>query len=73
MKPEQSKMVITVFPQNEFIYVQVDRRRPPAKQPYYDDLHIGRRTPAKGIHVIVFVNDIATLIMPDDTVPRSAP
>ena len=70
-KPDQSKMVITIFPLNEFIYVQVDPGRPSAwrKQPYYDDLHNwAKNNLPKGIHVIVFVNDIATLIMPDDTV-----
>jgi hypothetical protein len=70
-KPEQSKMVITIFPLNEFIYVQVDPGTPSAwrKQPYYDDLHHwAKNNLQKGIHVIVFVNDIATLIMPDDTV-----
>jgi hypothetical protein len=74
-KPEQSKMVITIYPQNEFIYVQVDPGTPAAwrKQPYYDELHHWAKTNLpKGIHVIVFVNDIATLIMPDDTVPLGA-
>jgi hypothetical protein len=30
---------------------------------------MGEEKSGKGIHVIVFVNDMATLIMPDDTVP----
>jgi hypothetical protein len=65
-------MVITIFPTTEFIYVQVDPGTPGAwlKQPYYNDLQLwAKNNLPKGIHVIVFVNDIATLIMPDDTVP----
>jgi hypothetical protein len=71
-KPDQSRMVITIFPLNRYIYVQVDAGTPSAwrKQPYYDELHEwAKKNLDKGIHVIVFVNDIATLIMPDDTVP----
>jgi hypothetical protein len=71
-KPEQSKMVITIFPLTEFIYVQVDPGTPGAwlKQPYFNDLQLwAKNNLPKGIHVIVFVNDIATLIMPDNTVP----
>jgi hypothetical protein len=70
-KPEQSKMVVTIFPLTEFIYVQVDAGTPGAwlKQPYYNDLQLwAKNNLPKGIHVIVFVNDIATLIMPDDTI-----
>src|SRR5665647_396760 len=71
-KPEQSKMVITIFPPNGFIYVQVDPGAPSAwrKQPYYDELREGaKKNLQEGIYVIVFVNDIATLIMPDQDVP----
>jgi hypothetical protein len=71
-KPEQSKMVITIFPLNGFIYVQVDPGAPSAwrKQPYYDQLRLwAKNNLKKGIHVIVFLNDIATLIMPDEDVP----
>jgi hypothetical protein len=71
-KPEQSKMVITIFPLNGFIYVQVDPGAPSAwrKQPYYDQLRQwAKNNLQKGIHVIVFVNEIATLIMPDQDVP----
>ena len=71
-KPDQSKMVITIFPLNGFIYVQVDPGAPSAwrKQPYYDQLRQwSRNNLQKGIHVIVFVNEMATLIMPDQDVP----
>jgi hypothetical protein len=47
-------------------------RRPGAwkKQPYYGQLHQwARNNPQKGIYVIVFVNEMATLIMPDQEVP----
>jgi len=71
-KPDRARMVLSVFPQNGFIYVQVDPGAPSAwrKQPYHDQL---RRWAAsslqQGRHVIVFVNDAATLIMPDQDVP----
>jgi hypothetical protein len=70
-KPEQSKMVVSIYPLTEFIYVQVDPGTPGAwhKQPYYNDLRLwAKNNLPMGIHVIVFVNDVATLIMPDDTV-----
>ena len=65
-------MVLTIFPPNGFIYVQVDPGAPSAwrKQPYYDQLREGaKKNLQEGIYVIVFVNDIATLIMPDQDVP----
>ena len=71
-KPERAKMVLSVFPQNGFIYAQVDPGAPQAwrKQPYYDQLHRWAASSLqKGQHVIVFVNDDATLIMPDQDVP----
>jgi hypothetical protein len=71
-KPERAKMVLSVFPQNGFIYVQVDPGAPQAwrKQPYYDQLHrMAAANIREGRHVIVFVNDVATLIMPDQDVP----
>jgi len=74
-KPERAKMVLSVFPQNGFIYVQVDPGAPSAwrKQPYYDQLHRwAEASLQRGRHVIVFVNDVATLIMPDQDVPLGA-
>lgn len=67
-KPERSKMVLTVLPENGFIYVQVDPGSPQAwkKQPYYGHLHQwAADNLSKGVHVLVFVNDVATLIMPE--------
>ena len=68
-------MVLSVFPQNGFIYVQVDPGAPSAwrKQPYYDQLHRwAEASLQRGRHVIVFVNDAATLIMPGQDVPLGA-
>ncbi|WP_146686454.1 hypothetical protein [Bradyrhizobium canariense] len=71
-KPERSKMVLSIYPLNGFMYVQVDPGAPSAwrKQPYYDQLHRwAEANLSKGHHVIVFVGDIATLIMPGQDVP----
>ena len=71
-KPERSKMVLSIFPLNGFMYVQVDPGVPQAwrKQPYYDQLHRWAEVNLqKGRHVLVFVNDDATLIMPGQDVP----
>jgi hypothetical protein len=71
-KPERSKMVLSIFPLNGFMYVQVDPGAPQAwrKQPYYDQLHRWAEVNLqKGRHVLVFVNDDATLIMPGQDVP----
>ena len=71
-KPERSKIVLSLFPSNGFLYAQVDPGAPGAwrKAPYHANL----RAWAKSLlterrHVIVFVNDMATLIMPDDDIP----
>jgi hypothetical protein len=71
-KPDQARMVITIFPLNGYIYVQVDPGTPSAwrKQPYYDQLRQwAQKNLQKGIYVIVFVNDMATLIMPNQDLP----
>jgi hypothetical protein len=71
-KPEHSKMVVTIFPLNGHIYVQVDSSAPTAwrKQPYHGQLRLwAKNNLPKGIHVVVFVNDDATLIMPDQDMP----
>ena len=71
-KPERSKIVLTYFPGNGFLYAQVDPGSPQAwrKAPYYDRLRaLARSLNEKGRHVVVFVNDNATLIMPDEAVP----
>jgi hypothetical protein len=71
-KPERSKMVLSLFPANGFIYAQVDPGSPQAwrKAPYYDALRRwAKELIERGRHVIVFVNDHATLIMPEEAVP----
>jgi hypothetical protein len=71
-KPERSKMVVTIFPLNGFMYVQVDPNAPSAwrKEPYYRQLHQWADINLKnGRHVLVFVNDEATLIMPGQDLP----
>jgi len=70
-KPERSKIVLTLFPGNGFIYVQVDPGSPQAwrKAPYYDKLRAMARTLLEqGRHIVVFVNDVATLIMPEEAI-----
>ena len=71
-KPERSKMVLSIFPANGFIYVQVDPGFPQAwrKAPYYDQLRRWAKVLVeKGRHIIAFVNDSATLIMPEEAIP----
>jgi hypothetical protein len=71
-KPDQSKMVITTSALNGYCYVQVDPGAPSAgrKQPYYDQLRQWAKNNLQdGIFIVVFVNDMATLIMPDKDVP----
>jgi hypothetical protein len=71
-KPERSKMVLSIFPENGFIYVQVDPGAPQAwkKQPYYGQLHQWAADNLnKGVHVLVVVNETVTLIMPNQDLP----
>jgi hypothetical protein len=74
-KPERSKLVLTFFPGNGFLYVQVDPGSPQAwrKAPYYEGLRaFARKLIDKGRHVVVFVNDAAFLILPDDAIALGA-
>ena len=71
-KPDRSRIVLTTFPANGFLYAQVDPGSPQAwrKAPYYDDLRrMAKRLNEQNRHVIVFVGDVATLIMPEEAVP----
>lgn len=66
-KPERSKLAISIFPDNGFVYVQVDPGSPQAwrREPYFTGLkRWSESLLPKGRHLIVFVNDKATLIMP---------
>jgi hypothetical protein len=71
-KPDQAKMVITIHPASGYIYVQVDSSASSAwrRQPYYDQLRLwAKNNLQRGIYVVVFINELATLIMPDQDVP----
>jgi hypothetical protein len=68
-RPDRARFVLTVYPANGFIYGQVDPSAPGAwrKAPYYDRLRAMARTLLdQRRHVIMFVGDEATLVMPDE-------
>lgn len=70
-KPDQAKMVVTIHPLTRNIQVQVDPGLPSAwsRQPYHDHLRQwATKNMPKGMHVVVFVNDQATLVLPDQDV-----
>jgi len=74
-KPDRSKMVLTLNPQTRFLYVQVDPGAPLAwkKEPYYGQLkRWAQAALAERRHVIVFINKLATVIMPDRDIPIGA-
>ncbi|MBR0717530.1 hypothetical protein [Bradyrhizobium liaoningense] len=71
-KPDQAKMVVTIHPKTENIMVRVDPGLPSAwqRQPYYGHLRQwSRNNLPKGWYVIVFVNELATLVLPDQDLP----
>lgn len=71
-KPDLAKMVLTVHPQTNNIQVVVDPGLPSAwtRQPYHGQLRLlSKSNMAKGHLVIVFVSELATLILPDQDVP----
>lgn len=71
-KPDQAKMVLTLHPQSNNIQVVVDPDLPSAwtRQPYHSQLRLlAKSNMAKGHLVIVFVGELATLILPDQDVP----
>ena len=71
-KPDQAKMVVTIHPRNGNIYVQVDPGMPSAwrRQPFYDQLREWwKNNLHKGWYVIVYVNELATLILPNQDMP----
>ncbi len=74
-KPERSKIVLSVFPDNGFVYAQIDPGSPQAwrKEPYFTDLkRLSANLLRQERHLIVFVNREATLIMPTGPVPMGA-
>ena len=71
-KPDQAKMVLTVHPKTNNIQVVVDPDLPSAwtRQPYHGQLRVlAKSNMAKGHLVIVFVGELATLVLPDQDVP----
>jgi len=71
-RPDRAKFVLSIFPPNGFVYGQVDPGSPFAwrKEPYFSGLKAFARTIVEERrHVIMFVGDEATLIMPDDAIP----
>jgi hypothetical protein len=74
-KPDQAKMVLTLHPQTNNIQVVVDPGQPSAwtRQPYHVQLRLlAKSNMTKGHLVIVFVGELATLILPDQDVPLGA-
>ena len=70
-KPDQAKMVLTVHPATNAIQVVVDPGVPSAwtRQPYHAQLRaLSKSNMQKGHLVVVFVNERATLILPDQDV-----
>jgi hypothetical protein len=70
-KPDQAKMVVTIHPISRNIQIQVDPGLPSAwsRQPYHDHLRQwATKNMPKGMHVVVFVNELATLVLPDQDV-----
>jgi hypothetical protein len=71
-RPDRAKFVLTVYPQNGFIYGQVDPGAPGAwlRPPYYDGLRaMAKALLEQGRHLVMFVGDQATLVMPEETLP----
>ncbi|QOZ69735.1 hypothetical protein [Bradyrhizobium arachidis] len=70
-KPDQAKMVVTIHPLTRNTQIQVDPGLPSAwsRQPYHDHLRQwATKNMPKGMYVVVFVNDQATLVLPDQDV-----
>jgi hypothetical protein len=71
-RPDHAKFVLSIFPANGFVYGQVDPGAPAAwrKEPYYAGLRsLARTLLADRRHVVMFVGDEATLVMPDEAIP----
>jgi len=71
-KPDRSKLVLTMNPVTRFLLVQVDPGAPAAwkKEPYYGQLkRWSQAALAEKRHVVVFINKLATVILPDRDVP----
>jgi hypothetical protein len=74
-KPDRARFVLSIYPTNGFIYGQVDPGSPGAwrRAPYFDGLCAMAKTLLEQKrHVIMFVGDQATLVMPDETLSLGA-
>lgn len=71
-KPDRAKMVLSVDPATNFLFVQVDPGAANSwrTEPYYRHLkQWASGAAARKRHVIVFLNKAATVILPDRDVP----
>jgi hypothetical protein len=71
-RPDRAKFVLSIFPQNGFIYGQVDPGAPDAwrREPYFGGLKgLARSLLDERRHVVMFVGGEATLVMPEDAIP----
>ena len=71
-KPERTKIVLYIAPPKDTLYVNVDPGHPQAwrKPPFFEQLrNWSKELIEKDRHVIVFVKEAATLILPDETIP----
>ena len=74
-KPDRAKMVLTVDPVTNFLFVQVDPGAPNVwrSQPYYAQIkQWASGAVARGRQVIVFHNKLATVVLPDRDVALGA-
>ena len=74
-KPERSKMVLTLDPETRFMLVQVDPGAPAAwkREPYHAQLRRWAAAAARERrHVVVLVNRLATVVLPDRDVSLGA-
>jgi len=71
-RPDHAKFVLSIFPPNGFVYGQIDPGSPAAwrKEPYFGGLKsLAQTLLAERRHVIMFLGDEATLIMPNEAIP----
>ena len=71
-RPDRAHFVLSIHPPNGFVFGQVDPGSPGAwrRPPYYDGLRrMARALIEERRHVIMFVGDEATLVMPDEALP----
>ena len=71
-RPDRAKFVLSIHPTNGFVYGQVDPGSPAAwrRAPYFAGLKaMAKALLAERRHVLMFVGDQATLVMPDEALP----